>query len=90
MIIWLASYPKSGNTWIRSVLISYYFTEDGKFNFDNLSRIPDYPNKIFLNKEININQLKEGEIYKFWHASQKKILERNILQVYPKSRKDWM
>ena len=76
MIIWLASYPKSGNTWIRSVLISYYFTEDGKFNFDNLSRIPDYPNKIFLNKEININQLKEGEIYKFWHASQKKILER--------------
>tara|TARA_B100000586_G_C20016813_1_gene387180 strand:- start:77 stop:922 length:846 start_codon:yes stop_codon:yes gene_type:complete len=76
MIIWLASYPKSGNTWIRSVLISYYFTEDGKFNFNDLSRIPDYPNKIFLDKNIDVNKLKDGDIHKFWHESQKKILEQ--------------
>ena len=23
MIIWLASYPKSGNTWLRSFLVNY-------------------------------------------------------------------
>ena len=29
MIIWIASYPKSGNTWIRSLLSAYLFSEDG-------------------------------------------------------------
>ena len=39
MIIWIASYPKSGNTWIRSLLSSYLFSEDGKFNFKLLKNI---------------------------------------------------
>ena len=76
MIIWLASYPKSGNTWIRAVLISYYFTKDGIFSFNDLSRIPDYPNKIFLEDDTDLNMIKDGEIYKFWHQSQKKIVEQ--------------
>ena len=29
MIIWIASYPKSGNTWVRSLLASYLFSKDG-------------------------------------------------------------
>ena len=29
MIIWLASYPKSGNTLLRSILASYLFSNDG-------------------------------------------------------------
>ena len=29
MIIWLASYPKSGNTWVRSFLSSLMDREDG-------------------------------------------------------------
>ena len=29
MIIWLASYPKSGNTLLRSILSTYFFSEDG-------------------------------------------------------------
>ena len=33
MIIWVASYPKSGNTWIRSLLSSYLFSSNGEFNF---------------------------------------------------------
>ena len=74
MIIWLASYPKSGNTWLRSVLVSYYFTEDGNFNFDDLSRIPDYPNKNFINAN-DIKNLKDGEVYKYWEKSQKIILQ---------------
>ena len=38
MIIWLASYPKSGNTLLRSMLSSYLFSEEGIFNFDLLKK----------------------------------------------------
>lgn len=47
MIIWLASYPKSGNTYLRSFLSSYYFSEDGKFHFDLLLKIHQFPNMKF-------------------------------------------
>ena len=32
-IIWLSSYPKSGNTWMRAIISSLFFTEDGVFDF---------------------------------------------------------
>ena len=41
MIIWLASYPKSGNTLVRSMLSSYFFSKDGIFNFDLLNRVKE-------------------------------------------------
>ncbi len=47
MIIWIASYPKSGNTYLRSFLSSYYYSEDGKFNFNHLSNIRQFPNLKF-------------------------------------------
>ena len=46
MIIWLASYPKSGNTLLRSMLSSYLFSEEGIFNFDHLKKIKQFPNKL--------------------------------------------
>ena len=33
MIIWIASYPKSGNTWMRALLSTYLYCEDEKFDF---------------------------------------------------------
>ena len=45
MIIWIASYPKSGNTWIRSFISAILYTEDGNFNFNNLESIPQYPTR---------------------------------------------
>ena len=47
MIIWIASYPKSGNTYLRSFLASYYFSQDGKFDFDQLLKIHQFPNMKF-------------------------------------------
>ena len=32
MIIWLASYPKSGNTWIRAVISALEYTSDGIYD----------------------------------------------------------
>ena len=45
MIIWLASYPKSGNTWIRTFISSIIFSKDVISNFNNLEKIPQYPMK---------------------------------------------
>ena len=33
MIVWIASYPKSGNTWVRSLLSTYLYSDNGIFNF---------------------------------------------------------
>ena len=43
MIIWLTSYPKSGNTWVRSFLSSLMFTENGEADFEALKNIHQYP-----------------------------------------------
>ena len=55
MIIWLASYPKSGNTLLRSMLTAYLFEKDGNFNFDLLKNIKQFPNTSLLEKlDVNI------------------------------------
>jgi hypothetical protein len=43
MFVWLASYPKSGNTLTRSMLASYFFTEDGHYDFNLLKNILQFP-----------------------------------------------
>ena len=43
MIIWLASYPKSGNTWVRSFLNSLLFTSDGDANLETIKNIYQFP-----------------------------------------------
>ncbi len=76
MIIWIASYPKSGNTWIRSLLGSYFFTKNGIFNFDVLKSIeqftPHIPDSI-LDEKIHY----QSKVSKSWIISQKKINEDN-------------
>ncbi len=44
MIIWLASYPKSGNTWVRALLTTLVYSENGVFNFKLLEHILQFPN----------------------------------------------
>lgn len=61
MIIWLASYPKSGNTLLRSMLSAYLFSNDGIFNFSLLKNIKQYPDKGIL-KQIGVNINNQNEI----------------------------
>ena len=72
MIIWIGSYPKSGNTYIRSFLSAYYFSEDGKFNFDLLKNIKQFPNAEFFDKPIK----NEKDASDNWLIAQKKIREK--------------
>ena len=53
MIVWIASYPKSGNTYLRSFISSYYFSKKGKFDFDLLLNILQFPSTKFVKKKIN-------------------------------------
>jgi hypothetical protein len=56
MILWIASYPKSGNTWVRSFLISYINNSNKPFEFDDLDKIKTFPG----NNEINFLRNKFG------------------------------
>jgi hypothetical protein len=56
MIIWLASYPKSGNTLLRGILATYFFSKDGNFDFKHLYKIGQFPSLIhFENLGIDIS-----------------------------------
>ncbi len=60
MFVWLASYPKSGNTLVRSLLASYFFSKDGIYNFSLIENIKQFPNiKLFENLGIDVKNEKE-------------------------------
>ena len=60
MIIWLASYPKSGNTLLRSMLAAYIFSKDGNYNFNLIKNIKQFPHGgFFLEMGIDITNQNE-------------------------------
>jgi len=52
MIIWIASYPKSGNTYLRSFIASYYYSKKGKFDFNLLLNILQFPSIKFTKRNL--------------------------------------
>ena len=72
MIIWISSFPKSGNTWVRSIISSLVYSDDGIFNFDLIKKIDQFPLRkhfIEFTKDIgNIHSVK-----KYWVLAQDKI-----------------
>jgi len=87
-IFWIASYPKSGNTWIRSFLSSYLYTADGIFNnFDILDKIIRFESKRFFS---NIADSKDilatpGNISKYWIKAQNQIVSNSNEYVFIKT-----
>ena len=82
MIIWIASYPKSGNTWVRSFL-SNYFTKNESFNFSQLKKILKFPRR-GLYKDLNINFKDFKNIAANWITMQEYINLQNEI-VYLKT-----
>ena len=73
MIIWLASYPKSGNTWVR-LFLKHYFKKPGEqFKINSLDtdkfKNRSFPDQYIL-REMRINYLKFEEIVKNWETIQ--------------------
>tara|TARA_B100001057_G_scaffold8489_1_gene7850 strand:+ start:122 stop:973 length:852 start_codon:yes stop_codon:yes gene_type:complete len=81
MIFWIASYPKSGNTWLRALLSSYFYSEDGMFNQDLLQNIAQFPEKRhFVN--FNYDAKIVSGTSKFWIKAQEKINQNNKLNFF--------
>mgnify|MGYP001443956068 CR=1 FL=1 len=79
MIVWLASYPKSGNTLVRSLLSSYIFSKDGNFNFELLKNITQFPDNSLFRK-LGVDTDNEAEMYKNYINSQKIINEKSSIR----------
>ena len=72
MIIWIASYPKSGNTWLRSLLCSYFYSHNGSFNFNLLKNINSFPSENDFKKYEDKFE-KPEDTAKYWIKEQEKI-----------------
>ena len=81
-ILWVASYPKSGNTLMRSILSSLVYTEDGIFDFDLFKKISlldtnpfyDFVKDLDFNDYNNLNKLNISN--KYWQLAQQKFKEK--------------
>ena len=69
MIFWVASYPKSGNTWLRALLSSYYYSEDGAFDQKLLSKIDQFPQKKYYSN-FDYDKKIVTDTSKFWLKAQ--------------------
>tara|TARA_B100001057_G_scaffold426254_1_gene450208 strand:+ start:266 stop:1102 length:837 start_codon:yes stop_codon:yes gene_type:complete len=73
MIIWLASYPKSGNTWLRMFLKSYFQKSGAEFGLEN-KILDDFKSHGFpdlkMLRHLKINFNKFQEIAKNWETLQ--------------------
>ena len=72
MIFWIASYPKSGNTWLRTLISAYYYSKDGIFNQSLLEKIGQFPEKRHF-VDFNYDPGNVTDTAKFWIKSQEKI-----------------
>ena len=80
-ICWIASYPKSGNTYLRLLLASYFYTPDGVTkDFQEVKNIISMNRYNIYNKIKNFPKIKElvddpQKITLFWEDAQKFLLE---------------
>ena len=72
MIVWIASYPKSGNTWLRTLISSYYYTKDGIFHKDLIKKIGQFPEKTHF-KSFQYDPKSVIGTTNFWIKAQEKI-----------------
>ena len=82
-IIFIASYPKSGNTWIRILISSLINKNKGLFNFNDLKKIYMFSQLAYFNKLKNYNLNDDGVLdinfmVNNWINAQKKINEESI------------
>ena len=84
MIMWLASYPKSGNTWVRALLTNYLYNENNVENaFSKLDLIKSFPQKNIFKGLVDEKELKKNYmiLFKYFIEAQKKINQDNNLHI---------
>lgn len=90
-IIWIASYPKSGNTFLRFLIASLLYSKDGNFELNIIKNIRQFDidkyYKFIKKKNLkdykNLNSMKT--ISKYWKEAQKRSYEvenKNIFKTH--------
>ena len=81
MVFWIASYPKSGNTWLRALLSSYFYSQDGIFNQSLLKKIGQFPEKRhFIDFDYNPKIVTDTS--KYWIKAQEKINQNKKINFF--------
>ena len=83
-IIWISSYPKSGNTWIMFLIANYFFNIERKDNFEIVNKnIIKFPPASLIKKFTTKKELIENpyNISKYWLKAQEqaKIINGNFV-----------
>ena len=83
MIIWLTSYPKSGNTWLRTIISQIlFFNQISKDNpLEKISEIKNYPKLVYF-KDLTKNPQNAEEIVKNWNLSQDVINLQKKIKIF--------
>ncbi len=82
MIFWIASYPKNGNTWLRSLLSAYYFTKNGNFINDKiLKNIPQFPEKRYFTN-FDYDKSIPASTAQFWIKAQEIINKEKKIKFF--------
>ena len=79
MIVWIASYPKSGNTLLRSMLAAYFFSKDGVYDFPVINNIKQFPSNILFEK-YGVDSNNDEDMIKNYIKVQKNINNKNSIQ----------
>ena len=81
MIFWIASYPKSGNTWLRTLISSYYYSKNGVFNEKLIKNIGQFPEKKHFQGFDYLPKL-VIDTSRFWIQAQERINKDNKLRFF--------
>ena len=81
MIIWIASYPKSGNTWLRALISTYFFSKDGVFKDSLLKNIDQFPTKNYFT-DFDHDKTIPGDTCKYWIEAQEKINQKKSIKFF--------
>ena len=74
-IIWLASYPKSGNTWMRYLISNYFFNSEKKFNFKIAKAIKNFPTEDQMKSIVSKSEILKNpfSIANYWIQAQEEL-----------------
>jgi hypothetical protein len=81
MIFWIASYPKSGNTWLRTLISAYYYSKDGIYSENLIKNIGQFPEKKHFQGFNYLSQV-VIDTTRFWLKAQEKINEDKKLRFF--------
>ena len=59
-IVWIASYPKSGNTYVRTFLTHYLYSNHKNLDFNLIKKIPKFESKKIFEKILEKNMIQNN------------------------------